>query len=43
MGNDIVMLTPCGTPVCVAPEVLTGEGYGKQVDLWAIGVILYVM
>jgi serine/threonine protein kinase len=26
-----------------APEVLLSEGYGKEVDLWTVGVILYIM
>ncbi|KAJ3809681.1 CAMK/CAMK1 protein kinase [Lentinula lateritia] len=27
----------------VAPEVLLNEGHGKQVDLWSIGIITYVL
>ncbi|KAK2866414.1 hypothetical protein Q7C36_002470 [Tachysurus vachellii] len=39
----------CGTPGYLAPEILkcsmdeTHEGYGKEVDLWACGVILFTL
>ena len=36
------MNTKLGTPYYVAPEVLDGH-YDKQCDLWAIGVITYVL
>jgi cGMP-dependent protein kinase len=25
----------------MAPEVITGKGYGLNVDLWSVGIILY--
>lgn len=38
-----MMQTACGTPGYVAPEVLNAEGYDKEVDLWSIGVITYIL
>ena len=35
--------SPCGTPGFVAPEVLQHTGYDCSVDLWALGVITFMV
>jgi serine/threonine protein kinase len=42
-NDDEVMKTACGTPGYVAPEVLIRKGYGREVDLWSLGVITYIL
>jgi calcium/calmodulin-dependent protein kinase I len=37
------MATACGTPGYVAPEVLAQQPYDKEVDVWSIGVIAYIL
>ncbi|VDN05541.1 unnamed protein product [Thelazia callipaeda] len=41
--SDERLTVICGTPTYVAPEVLAELGYDHKVDLWAAGVILYVL
>jgi len=43
LGENTMMQTACGTPIYVAPEVLTGEAYEREVDMWSIGVITYIL
>mmetsp|Transcript_59785 Transcript_59785/g.83038 ORF Transcript_59785/g.83038 Transcript_59785/m.83038 type:complete len:439 (+) Transcript_59785:2-1318(+) len=43
MGSEVMMQTACGTPGYVAPEILQAKGYGREVDMWSVGVITYIL
>jgi len=35
--------TRCGSPGYVAPEILNNLGYGCKVDIFSLGVIMYIL
>ncbi|KAF8795325.1 Phosphorylase b kinase gamma catalytic chain like protein [Argiope bruennichi] len=49
ISDDEKLYELCGTPGYLAPELLkssmyeNAEGYGKEVDIWACGVIMYTL
>lgn len=32
-----------GSPLYMAPEIIRGETYGSEVDIWAVGVIACIL
>merc|ERR1712110_1359607 len=38
---DSMAATLCGSPMYMAPEVITSQNYTHKADLWSIGVIIY--
>jgi serine/threonine-protein kinase ULK/ATG1 len=41
--DNFMMTSFCGTPLYMAPELLTNRKYNNKSDLWSFGVIMYEM
>ena len=42
-SENKVINTLCGSPMYMAPEIITRNGYDHKSDLWSVGIILYEM
>ncbi len=40
---DALLNTNCGTLTYVAPEIIQGSGYGMEIDIWSLGIIVYIL
>ena len=42
IGEKSFRRSVVGTPAYLAPEVLLNQGYNRSLDMWSVGVIMYV-
>lgn len=42
-NNNSIINTLCGSPMYMAPEIITRNGYDYKSDLWSVGIIMYEM
>ncbi|KAJ3106388.1 hypothetical protein HDU97_006373 [Phlyctochytrium planicorne] len=43
VNNDRALTRACGSAAYAAPEALKEYGYGRPVDIWALGVVTYIL
>jgi len=42
-SDEMRLFTSIGTPCYIAPEVILADGYDKEVDMWGIGIITFML
>ncbi|XP_042041349.1 SNF1-related protein kinase catalytic subunit alpha KIN10-like [Salvia splendens] len=43
MKDGNLLRTACGSPNYAAPEIISAQPYGPEVDIWSCGIILYAL
>ncbi|XP_069763816.1 serine/threonine-protein kinase 33-like [Narcine bancroftii] len=43
VGSESMLQDTCGTPLYMAPEIISNYDYSQQCDLWSIGVVMYTL
>jgi len=43
VGGRLRATSGCGSDYYVAPEILNGESYDEKVDMWSIGVVMFLL
>ncbi|XP_061671269.1 serine/threonine-protein kinase 33 [Syngnathoides biaculeatus] len=43
VGSENILSDICGTPIYMAPEMMSQRGYTHWCDMWSVGVIMYIL
>nr|XP_057945401.1 serine/threonine-protein kinase 33 isoform X2 [Doryrhamphus excisus]XP_057945402.1 serine/threonine-protein kinase 33 isoform X2 [Doryrhamphus excisus]XP_057945403.1 serine/threonine-protein kinase 33 isoform X2 [Doryrhamphus excisus] len=43
VGSENILSEVCGTPIYMAPEMMSQRGYTHWIDMWSVGVIMFIL